>query len=95
MTNLRKAARGRDCQLRLPGYCTHDPDRTVLCHVRRGGIAGVGQRPIDEAAFVGCDVCHDIQEGRRKAEFEPGELDGYVLEAMCRTLAMWKREGLL
>ena len=93
MKDLRKAAKGRDCQARFPGYCAFDAATTVLCHVRRGGIAGVGQKPCDLAAFIGCHVCHDIADGRRKSEIPDDELNGYILDAVCRTLAIWNREG--
>ncbi|HFV6815175.1 TPA: nuclease domain-containing protein, partial [Escherichia coli] len=26
MVNLRKAARGQMCQVRIPGYCNHNPE---------------------------------------------------------------------
>ncbi|ECK2143415.1 DUF1364 domain-containing protein, partial [Salmonella enterica subsp. enterica serovar Enteritidis] len=32
MADLRKAARGRECQVRIPGYCNHNPETTVLAH---------------------------------------------------------------
>ncbi|EEZ9756718.1 TPA: nuclease domain-containing protein, partial [Escherichia coli] len=26
MVNLRKAAKGQMCQIRIPGYCNHNPE---------------------------------------------------------------------
>ena len=31
--NYRKEARGRDCQIRIPGVCSGDPSTVVLCHL--------------------------------------------------------------
>ena len=30
--NLRKLAKGRDCQVRLPGICNGNPETVVLAH---------------------------------------------------------------
>ncbi|HBS0984508.1 DUF1364 family protein, partial [Klebsiella pneumoniae] len=34
MANLRKAARGRECTVRIPGYCNGNPETSVLAHYR-------------------------------------------------------------
>ncbi|WP_157795538.1 nuclease domain-containing protein, partial [Escherichia coli] len=34
MVNLRKAAKGQICQIRIPGYCNHNPETSVLAHYR-------------------------------------------------------------
>lgn len=96
MKDLRKAAQGRPCQMRLPGVCNHDPETTVLAHIRRGGIAGMGQKPTDLAAVVCCSSCHDAIDRRNNmGGYTKSDLDGYILEALCRTLAYWEKEGLL
>jgi len=41
MTNLRKEARGRNCQVRLPGICNGNPETTVLAHYRMAGLNGM------------------------------------------------------
>lgn len=33
-TKLTKAARGRECQVRIPGVCNGNPETTVLAHYR-------------------------------------------------------------
>lgn len=47
MSNLRKEAKGRECQVRLPGICNHNPETTVLAHYRMAGLNGVGMKPDD------------------------------------------------
>ena len=55
MSKLRKLARGKDCQVRLPGICCGDPATTVLAHVRLPGLSGIGIKAPD---LLGCYACH-------------------------------------
>ena len=52
--NLRKAARGADCTLRIPGTCNHNPETTVLAHVG----SGTAKRNDDTYAVFACFNCH-------------------------------------
>ena len=88
-TPLRKAAQDEPCTLRLSG-CRHDSAHTVLCHIRRFGWAGMGQKPNDLLAFFACDVCHDKQE-RRNAEVTDEDL----LRAMGETLMIHLQRGTI
>lgn len=54
---LRMFAKGKTCALAMP-WCNHDPETTVLCHVRAFGIAGMAQKPHDFFAYHGCSECH-------------------------------------
>ncbi|SUH16020.1 putative bacteriophage protein [Salmonella enterica subsp. enterica] len=47
MANLRKEARGRECQVRIYGVCNGNPETTVLAHYRMAGICGTGMKPDD------------------------------------------------
>lgn len=47
MANLRKEAKGRECQVRLPGVCNFNSETTVLAHYRMAGLNGVGMKPDD------------------------------------------------
>ncbi len=51
-------ARGKECQIRLPGICDGNPETTVPCHYRMPGLSGAGYIP--DAIFVawGCHACH-------------------------------------
>ena len=62
--NLRKLAKHKPCQIRLPG-CNHDPQTTVLAHYRLAGYSGMGQKP-DDWSFGAwaCSHCHDVVDGR-------------------------------
>ena len=95
MTKLRKAAQGQECQVRLEGVCNHNPETTVLAHVRRANVAGIGQKPNDYIVVWACSDCHDQIDGRSKPHFPAYELDRYVLEGMCRTLDELKKQGVI
>lgn len=90
MKNLRKAARGRECTVRLPGICNHNSETTVLAHLRRAGIAGMGQKPVDLCAVRACSSCHDAIDGRANARLY--DYDGMILDALCRTLDQYVKE---
>lgn len=84
--NLRKFAQGKDCQLRIPGVCNFNPETTVLAHLRRGGVAGLGQKPPDLVGVHACSACHDCIDHRTPHTLN--DLDTYILEGLVRTLAV-------
>lgn len=63
--NLRKAARGQPCMVRLPG-CDGGGETTVLAHYRLAGTCGVGIKPPDELGANCCGPCHALVDGRTK-----------------------------
>lgn len=96
MTKLRESARGQDCHLRLPGICNHDPETTVLAHIRRGFISGTALKPVDSAGVFACDACHSAIDGRVKYSAHlAAHIDAYILEGHLRTLDYWWRNGIL
>lgn len=66
MTPARRAARGQECTLQIPGVCNHAPETSVLCHSNylKDG-KGMGLKAPDHMAAFGCSACHDILDGRR------------------------------
>ncbi len=90
LRDLREFAEGKECQLRLPGVCNFDTATTVLAHVRRGGVAGMKQKPPDLCGIHACSNCHDAMDGRSGPRKIPGDTD--VLEGLNRTLALLSKE---
>jgi len=86
---LRENAKGKDCTFKFSG-CRNDPAYTVLCHLRRFGWAGAGQKPIDILGAFGCDFCHDKQENHH-----PEATDTELLRAMGQTQIIQTRDGLI
>lgn len=56
-SKLTRAARGRDCQVRIPGVCNGNPETTVLAHYRMAGTCGVGIKPNDLQGAWACSAC--------------------------------------
>lgn len=96
-TPARRAARGRECTLALPGICNRDPATTVLCHSNRlEDGKGIGLKTPDTEACFGCSDCHDVLDGRRPL---PGWLTRQQLEdtfdrARAITQEQLKQEGI-
>ncbi|MNR34868.1 hypothetical protein D3C85_1526740 [compost metagenome] len=91
-TKLTKAARDRECQVRLPGICNGNPETVVLAHYRMAGISGTGMKPHDLLGAWACSSCHDeIDRRTRHIPMEDARL--YHLEGMVRTLNTLIAEG--
>ena len=85
--NLREKARGQECFLRLPGHCNGNPETVVLAHIRRGGIAGVGQKPCDTAAMPMCSGCHAVFDGRATSPLQRTIIDAEALRGLVQWLS--------
>ena len=92
---LRAAARGRECQVRIPGVCNRDDSTTVLAHFRMAGLCGAGMKPHDLIGAWCCSSCHDAIDGRAKTEYSREELRLFHLEGMARTIAALASDGVI
>jgi hypothetical protein len=93
--NLRKAARGRGCMVRIPGICNHNSETVVLAHVRIAGVSGMGLKSPDLLGAWACSACHDAIDRRAHTNLDRDYVRLAHLEGMARTLAQLNREGLL
>lgn len=90
-----RAARGKPCQFRGPG-CDGGGETTVLCHIRKAGLCGVGLKPPSVVGFWGCHNCHSLYDKRHRVPgMSPAVLDHYAFDALCRTLYQLHQEGLI
>lgn len=90
MTNLRDAARGRDCQIRLPGVCNYNPATTVLAHYRLVGISGMGMKAPDVIGAWACSACHLYVDTHKDDATARAFLEGVL-----RTQARLIKDGVL
>ena len=82
--------------MRIPRICNFDSSTTVLAHLRRGSVAGMGQKPPDTCAVLACSACHDAIDRRdNMGAYPPVEMDTMILDGLCRTLWIWDNEGFL
>ncbi|WP_168404776.1 DUF1364 domain-containing protein [Erwinia amylovora] len=94
--NLRKKARGRECQVRIPGYCNGNPETSVLAHCRMAATCGTGYKPDDQQAAIACNGCHDVIDVRTKTpDHTHDELRLMHAEGVLPTQAIWRREGFI
>lgn len=82
--DLRKLARGKPCQVRLPGICNGNPDTTVLAHYRMAGTCGGSMKPDDEQGAWACSACHDECD-RRTRKLERDYVELCFLQGVMRT----------
>lgn len=90
--DLRKEAKGRDCQVRLAGICNHNPETTVLAHYRMAGLSGAGQKPNDLFGAWCCHACHD-EIDRRTRQLDYDEVRLAHAEGVFRTQQILISEG--
>ena len=92
ISKLRKSARGRECQIRIPGYCNHDNDTVVLAHLNGGGM---GMKNPDLFGSFACSSCHDIVDYRGRCHYPPSEIKMMFNDGIFRTQQIWIKEGLV
>lgn len=94
--NLRKEAKGRECQVRIPNVCNKNPETVVLAHLnckRLFGV-GVGQKVPDIFGAWACSACHAVLDGRGQVELgPPEELLLLHMEGVFRTMKILLDEG--
>jgi len=94
--NLRKEAKGRECQIRASGICNRDRETVVLAHLNSKGLLGVGmgQKVPDIFGAWACSACHDFVDGRVNSKGLTA-LQIYVLhlEGVLRTQKILLDEG--
>ena len=88
MTELRKEARGRACQIRYAGVCNHNPETVVLAHFRLLTISGLGIKPPDWCGAWACSACHALVDTCKDEDIQLAFAHGVL-----RTLAILFKEG--
>lgn len=87
MTNLRREAIGRTCQVRMPG-CTQPDNDCVLAHAHTPkGIRGMGQKAPDLLGAWACSPCH-LEYDRATHRFEKDQAAFWFYEGCLRTQAI-------
>ena len=81
--------------VRLPGICNHNPETTVLAHVRLAGVSGMGIKADDLLGAWCCSACHDAIDRRSNMDLDRDYVRLAHLEGMVRTIAQLRKEGLV
>ncbi|MBB9313254.1 DUF1364 domain-containing protein, partial [Escherichia coli] len=93
MADLRKAARSRECQVRIPGVCNGNPETSVLAHIRLTGLCGTGTKPPGLIATIAFSACHD-EIDRRTHFVDAAYAKECALEGMCVFHSIRSRIGI-
>ena len=93
---LRDSAKGEECCFQIPGICSYDSTKTVLCHLPDESH-GMGQKSDDFCAAFGCKECHDWIDRRTINPPYPkgADREWYARRAMVRTWRRWIELGLV
>lgn len=92
MVNLRKEARGSECQVRIVGVCNGNAETVVLAHYRMPGLCGTGIKPDDLFGAWACSACHDEIDRRTRITDADSAYLAH-LEGVLRTQAQLLTEG--
>lgn len=98
MSKIRESARGQECQVRIPGVCSHDPAKTIWSHYSgQAGGKGVGRKSIDEAGAYACTACDSVYDGqsKRPAGMSRQDVDLAWADGHIRSLVILKQKGLI
>jgi hypothetical protein len=91
MSKIRKAAKGAECQIRIPGVCNYNPETTVLAHLNGAGMA---LKANDIHGAFACSDCHnEVDRRTRHIDMEAARLAH--LEGVIRTQKVLLRIGLI
>ena len=81
--------------IRLEGICNHNPETTVLGHIRLPGVSGMGLKADDLLGAWACSACHDAIDRRSHTDLERDYVRLAHLEGMVRTIAQLRKEDLI
>lgn len=69
-------------------------ETTVLAHLP-SAPHGMALKGDDLIAVEACSACHDVIDGRRAYDWQPGEKDAVIFQALSRQLHSWVSRGLV
>jgi hypothetical protein len=81
--------------IRLEGICNHNPETTVLAHIRLPGVSGMGLKADDLLGAWACSSCHDAVDRRSNTDLDRDYVRLAHLEGMARTIAQLRKEDLI
>jgi hypothetical protein len=81
--------------VRLPDICNHNPETTVLAHIRMAGLSGMGIKADDLLGAWACSSCHDAIDRRSHTDLDRDYVRLLHLEGMARTIAVLRKEDLI
>jgi hypothetical protein len=96
VSKITKAARGKDCTVRLPNICNFNNETTVFSHI--SGVRfrkGIASKVSDVLGAFSCSSCHDAIDGRIKTSHSALELKLAHYEGVMETQLILIDEGII
>ncbi len=96
---ITKSAKGKECQIRIPHVCSHNPETVVWAHAN--GLAagkGIGMKSPDALGSYACQKCHDLYDMRTPISgtgLTHDQVKLYFYEGHMRSLKILIKEGLI
>lgn len=92
MKKITNSARGRNCEIRLPGICAPGPENetVVFCHFRQIGISGLGFKTDAPIGAYGCAACHAFVDSHHDCATQLAFAEGCF-----RTINIMWRDGIV
>jgi hypothetical protein len=92
VSKITKAAKGRNCEIRLPLVCCPGPDNetVVFCHFRLMNVSGAGYKTEAPVGAFGCYACHSIVDTNKDPEVQLA-----FAHACMRTINILWNEGII
>jgi len=87
-----RSARGKPCQVRIPGVCNFNPETTVLAHLNGGGG---GTKHLNIHGAYACSTCHTWLDGGYVKTHARADRDLAHMEAIVRTQIIMVNDGVL
>ena len=95
MSKIRESARGEDCQVRIIGVCSNDPQMTIWSHARWGAAGrGRGIKAHDLCGAYCCTSCDAAFDGQIRTVYSRDEIDADWCQGHFRSLVMLIDKGL-
>ena len=92
MSKIRKSAMGEDCQVRIPEYCSFNPETVVFAHLSGGGM---GRKKSDLQGAYACSACHDVIDGRTRTHWGKEWVELWHRQGVERTQDILLDRGLI
>lgn len=86
-------ARGKECQIRIPGVCNRNPETTVACHLPSES-KGMGIKSDDIFITFGCSACHKALD-EHLVGISAIDRMRYMFHGMQRTWKLLIEDGLI
>ena len=94
---ITRSAKGEECQVRLPHWCSFDRSTVVWSHANGSAAGkGIGMKASDLIGAYACFACHQAYDRQRKPpHLTRDEIEVAWWEGHARSLILLEAKGLI